>query len=112
MIDQGWASGLAGTAKSRTDDAPMGATSQASSAGPQARLRPISAVTRIPAKAPAAERATSPAVTGPRRGRNVRSQATAEGAMVRDGDDTEVSSFWRSGSAAPRWWAGPSYLTG
>jgi hypothetical protein len=63
-MDQGWASGLAGTANSSTAEAPMGAASH-SAAGPgpssQALARPV---TSTPTSAPSPERRRSRRSTG------------------------------------------------
>ncbi len=51
-IDHGWASGLAGTANSRTADAPIGATINGRLAPPPKMLPLIMPVRRIPTSAP------------------------------------------------------------
>ena len=88
-IDHGWASGLDGTAKSRTADAPIGAIRTG-------RLLPLPTahfetkpVTRMPSKAPAAERRRSVTLTGVVRGiQDFRAVNMCVSAFVQQDDPT------------------------
>src|SRR3984957_7662702 len=66
MIDQGWASGLAGTANSSTAEAPLGATSSGGRAWSPSRTCITPAVKEMPSSAPRHDRSRSgqPSVTG------------------------------------------------
>lgn len=59
MIDQGCASGLAGTANSSTADAPIGATSSGTRPGTPGSSRIVTPTVAMPTSAPAHERRRS-----------------------------------------------------
>ncbi len=82
MIDQGWASGLAGTAKSSTAEAPIGAIIQAAPTEAPSVRRLIRPVRMRPNSAPAQLRMRSKRSTVPGGGTKLRSQFAILSCMI------------------------------
>ena len=74
MIDQGWASGLAGTANNNTADAPIGATSSGMSAVSPRKRCITPAVTNMPKSAPRQDLNRSGQASATGEGEKLRSQ--------------------------------------